>query len=142
MAAMTADNGLEIRSNEAAAFLAIQRDGPEPRPHDHRDDYWLATLSCGSLHASLRFYELEITGLAEYFEQLAADWRGWAGERRWESLEGDVALVATHDGLGTVALIARLGTEAFAIHRWTASAELLLDAGGLDPIARGARRLP
>src|SRR3954453_3136179 len=106
MAAMTADNGLEVRSNEAGAFLAIQRDGPEPRPHAHRDDYWVATLSCGSLRASLRFYELEITGLAEYFEQLDADWRGWAGERRWESLERDVALVATHDGLGTITLTA------------------------------------
>jgi hypothetical protein len=96
---------------------------------------------CGSLNASLQFYEIGVGGLAEYFEGLAVDWRGWSGERRWESLEGDVQLLAVHDGLGTITLRASLRTEAFAQHRWTASAELLLDAGGLDRLARQARRL-
>jgi hypothetical protein len=121
--------GFEIRSNEAGAFLRIERD-PE------RDDYWIAGLSCGALEASLRFYETRLGGLAEYFEALAEAWRGWSGERRWESLEGDVALVAVHDGHGTVRLRATLRTEAFSQHRWNASAELLLDAGGLDRVAR------
>jgi hypothetical protein len=56
-------------------------------------------------------------GLPEYFEALAKDWRGWSDERRWESLKGDVP------------------------HRWNTSAELLLDAGGLDELGRQARRL-
>jgi hypothetical protein len=79
--------------------------------------------------------------LAEFFADLAADWRGWKDERRWSSLEGDVELVALHDGLGTVTLTAGLGTEAFAVHRWTARAELLLDAGSLERIARESWRL-
>jgi hypothetical protein len=97
--------------------------------------------SCGPLQASLRFYEIGLGGLAEYFEALARDWRGWSGERLWTSLEDDVELVAAHDGHGTIALKARFRTEAFAQHRWTASAELLLDAGGLDRVAREARML-
>jgi hypothetical protein len=132
---------LEVRSNEAGAFLSVGRDR-SLGPHPELDDaYWNATLSCGSLHASLRFYELSLGGLAEYFEGLAYDWRGWEGERRWASLEDDVELVATHDGLGTIALVVQLRTEAFAQHRWSASAELLLDAGGLDRLAREARLL-
>ena len=133
----------EIRSNEAGAFLNVQRD-PERGPHadDLEDGYWNATLSCGPLQASLRFYEFRLGGLAEYFEGLAKEWRGWSGERRWESLEGDVALIAVHDGHGTIALRATLRTEAFAQHRWSASAELLVDAGGLDHLARQARLLP
>ena len=74
-------------------------------------------------------------------EALAKDWRGWSHEGRWESLEGDVALIAVHDGHGTIKLRASLRTEAFAEHRWSASAELLLGAGGLDQLARQARLL-
>lgn len=137
---MSTEDGFEIRSNEAGAFLAIQRDDGDRRSDDLEDGYWIATLSCGSLRASLRFYELGIGQLAEYFAELAADWRGWKDERRWSSLEGDVELVALHDGLGTITLTAGLGTD-FAVHRWTARAELLLDAGGLERIARESRRL-
>jgi hypothetical protein len=128
----------EVKSNEAGAFFAVRRDsmaGP------HADAYWNATLSCGSLQASLRFYEIRLGGLAEYFERLAREWRGWKGERRWASLEDDVELVATHNGLGTITLGVRLRTEAFAQHRWSASSQLLLDAGALDRLAREARRL-
>lgn len=140
--AMAEPASFEIRSNEAGAFLKVERDA-ERGPHndDLEDGYWNAILSCGSLHASLRFYEIRLGGLAEYFEALAEDWRGWAGERRWESLEGDVELVAAHDGRGTITLHVSLRTEAFAQHRWNASAGLLLDAGGLDHIARRARHL-
>lgn len=132
----------EIRSNEAGAFLALEPD-PKRGPHadDLEDGYWNATLSCGSLHASLRFYEIRLGGFAEYLEALAEDWRGWSGERRWESLEGDVELIAVHDGRGTITLRTHLRTEAFAQHRWNASAELMLDAGGLDRLARQARLL-
>jgi Family of unknown function (DUF6228) len=133
---------LEIRSNEAGAFLKVVKD-PKRGPHadDLEDGDWTATLSCGALEAALVFYELRLGGLPEYFEALAKDWRGWSDERRWESLEGDVALIAVHDGHGTVRLRASLRTEAFAQHRWNASAELLLDAGGLDHLARQARLL-
>jgi hypothetical protein len=132
----------EIRSNEAGAFLKIERDSKRgPHADDVEDGYWNARLSCGALQASLRFYEIRLGGLAEYFEALAEDWRGWGGERRWESLEGDAALIAVHDGHGTISLRVSLRTEAFAQHRWNASAELLLDAGRLDRIARRSRRL-
>ena len=92
---MTTEDGFEIRSNEAGAFLAIQRDGRDRRRDDVEDGYLTATLSCGSLRASLRSYEIGIGQLADYFAELAADWRGWKGERRWSSLEGDVELAAT-----------------------------------------------
>jgi len=78
---------LEIRSNEAAARLAIRRDD-DPGPHPELNDaYWTAALACGPLEASLRFYEMGMGGLGEYFAALAADWRGRDGERRWDSLE-------------------------------------------------------
>lgn len=37
-------------------------------------------------------------GLAAFFEGMAESWRGWSGERTYESTEHDLRLVATHDG--------------------------------------------
>ena len=39
---------------------------------------------------------------ARFFAELAADWRGWDGERRWRSLEGEMEIEASHDGRGHV----------------------------------------
>jgi Family of unknown function (DUF6228) len=36
--------------------------------------------------------------LVRFFEDLAASWRGWRGERTYESIEHDLRIVATHDG--------------------------------------------
>lgn len=36
--------------------------------------------------------------LAAFFVGLADDWRGWEGERVYESLEHDLRIVAVHDG--------------------------------------------
>jgi hypothetical protein len=138
---VTASDVLEIRSSEAAASLAIRRDDVRGPHSELNDGYWNARLLCGPLEASLRFYEMGLGDLSGYFAALAADWRGWEGERRWESLEGDLGLIAAHDGLGTVTLTARLRTAPFSTHRWDASAELMLDAGGLDRLARQAELL-
>jgi|tagenome__1003787_1003787.scaffolds.fasta_scaffold18085536_2 hypothetical protein len=138
---MSAEGRFEVRSNEAGAFLVIEHEG-SPGPHaELGDGYWTASLSCGSMQGSLRFYEIGLGALDEFFAGLASDWRGWKGERSWVSLEDAVELEASHDGLGTVTLKVRLRTEAFAVHRWSASAELMLDAGGLDRLAREARLL-
>ncbi len=38
--------------------------------------------------------------LADFFDGLAASWRGWEGERQWESPEYDLTIRATSDALG------------------------------------------
>lgn len=120
----------------------IRRDVDEPDDEYEREgDYWIAELSCGSLRAVLRFYDLGIQGLGTYFASLAADWRGWRDTRSWSSLEGDVELSATHNGRGTISVRTYLRTEAAAHHRWNCCSELLLDAGALDRVAREARLL-
>ena len=37
-------------------------------------------------------------GLQEFFEGLAADWRGWDGTRTWDSIEHGMTIEATHRG--------------------------------------------
>src|ERR1019366_5894320 len=64
--------------------------------------YAEACLRVPGLESRLRVsahYALGFDDLVAFFGQLAADWRGWRGERTYESLEGDLRLAATHDGM-------------------------------------------
>lgn len=63
--------------------------------------------------------------LGEFFFQLADDWRGWVGERTYETLEHDLVLRATHRG--HVHIDVRLSET--TIDGWTASASIVIDAG-------------
>jgi hypothetical protein len=125
---------LAIRSNHGSRSLTIRADAA---------DYWIAELKAEKLHAVRRFYGNGQTGLADYFAELAAEWRGWADDKNWRALEGDFWLKSTHDGKGTIALNAGLRAEPSAGDdpQWTASLVLTLDAGGLDSLARRARQL-
>lgn len=38
--------------------------------------------------------------LAEYFENLAVNWRGWNNTKTWQSIEGDLRIDATYEQLG------------------------------------------
>jgi hypothetical protein len=119
---------LVIMSNNAGDRLVIEPDRP---------DYWTATLDCSELHARRTFYEINIDSLPHFLAGLAAGWRGWEGERNWQSLESDVELTATHNGLGTIALAVTLRNDVSS--GWNARALLTLDAGtALDQLAREA----
>ena len=59
------------------------------------------TIRDVDLEAGKSVYEGYTDGferLARFFDDLAASWRGWTGERIYESIEHDLRLVATHDG--------------------------------------------
>jgi hypothetical protein len=69
--------------------------------------------------------------LAGFFSDLAADWRGWAGKRRWASLEGEMAIEAWHDGRAhvMVAVTLRPARRAHAQDAWAARVVFTLEAG-------------
>ena len=59
------------------------------------------TLQDSDLNAGRGVYEGYADGfgpLADFFRDLAEHWRGWDGERTYESIEHDLRIVATHDG--------------------------------------------
>lgn len=64
--------------------------------------------------------------LLRFFEGMADDWRGWDGERSYESLEGDLRLSARHDGHMRLVVELREWTGPTG---WTARADLILDPG-------------
>lgn len=101
-------------------------------------------IAAPGLEAAVEVYEHEdgetLRGLASLFEELARSWRGWQGDQRWSSLEGELTITATHDGLGTVELRALLRElESDVLGWWSASISVFVDAGALDELARRAR---
>ena len=86
-----------------------------------------ACLRVPGLEARSRVYDTGFDGLAAFFGQLAADWRGWDGERVYESLERNLRLVATHDG--HVQLAVQLWQEPRWQAGWSAAAVIMLDPG-------------
>ena len=56
------------------------------------------TSVCTPNTATRRAWEHRWVGLADYFAALESDWRGWKGQRVYESTEDDLRLTATHDG--------------------------------------------
>ncbi len=111
---------------------------------DHRDPaYFTARLSVEDLEASVRFYEPRgfLLGLGDYFASVEQDWRGWKGEKTWESVEGELSLTAIHDGLGHITLTAELRNRFNPPSRqWLARGALSLEAGALGPLAQAAAR--
>ena len=85
-----------------------------------------ACLRVPGLEARSRVYDTGFDGLAAFFGQLAADWRGWDGERTYESLESDLRLTATHDGY--VRLAVQLWQQA-GRQGWSVAAVISLEPG-------------
>jgi hypothetical protein len=86
-------------------------------------------LRVPGLDASRQIWAHYATGFDElvaFFNGLAADWRGWQGERTYESLEHDLRLTAAHDG--HVHLLVQLPQTAL-LDEWSATGVVQLDPG-------------
>ena len=112
--------GREARS---LRFEAVQRG-----PHG---EIWsvMVRLRVPGLDASLRVPPHYATGfedLVAFVNGLASDWRGWQGERAYESLEHDLRVTATHDG--HIRLVVQL-RETSVPDGWSATGVVQLDPG-------------
>jgi uncharacterized protein DUF6228 len=69
--------------------------------------------------------------LRDFLAGLAKDWRGWQGARTWTSMEGEMTLEASHDGLGhvTIAVTLRRAERPGDPDAWSARIVLTLEAG-------------
>jgi len=67
------------------------------------------------------------SSLAPFFVDLASSWRGFDGAKEYQSVEGELLLVCTHDGLGSVRCEATLRRP--APPEWALSVTLTWGAG-------------
>ncbi len=79
---------------------------------------------------------------ADWFEGLARDWRGWAGERVFND-DAVATLRATHDGVGgvTLAMDVRGRLTYDSLGEWKLRTWVRVEPGALDSIARGVRAI-
>ena len=123
---------LVLKSSRDDGVLEVRRDKP---------DWWVVSLALPRLRATKQVdsapYRRE--RLAAFFRRLADDWRGWSDAREWGSIEGDLELEATHDGLGHVALRVRLRN--WLDPEWQCEGVIWLDAGQLESVVREAERI-
>ncbi|MGW8954974.1 DUF6228 family protein [Streptomyces sp. NPDC055709] len=67
--------------------------------------------------------------LAPFLEKLAEDYRGWDGERSWQTNDGDIMVSAVFRAGGHVGLTWTLRPWPEAAGGWTASVTTWLEAG-------------
>jgi Family of unknown function (DUF6228) len=101
------------------------------------DDYLVAVVSSRGLHAEALVGTYMPIGFANFFTEMAVEWKGWAGHRGWNSLEDEIGLRATSERTGHVFLevVLQAGSPA----RWRATMTLLVEAGQLEQLADRAR---
>ena len=113
----------------------------EPEYENGEIEHYYVSIRENDFEANLRVYAFDPKneGLPKFFSELALDWKGWDGIRRWASLEGEFEICCTHDGLGHVETEATLRSSPYT-HSWTAQVRFELSAGSLDEIAIGLRK--
>ncbi|GAA1096793.1 hypothetical protein GCM10009668_11950 [Nocardioides dubius] len=112
----------------------------DPQARDASPSDFLTVAVVGpDLRASRQVYagwENGFSTLAAFFADLADHWRGWSGQRVFESIEGDLRILATHDG--HVNLQVRLW-ETTEPHGWRVESEIRVDAG--EALSRAANEV-
>jgi hypothetical protein len=79
--------------------------------------------------------------LVAYVEDLAQNWQGWDGQKEYQSLQRELRISATHDGVGHVRLEVTLKGQG-DIDPWRTTVIVVTDPGTqMDEAAQDARNL-
>lgn len=126
-----------IKDVESSA--SIQFEGEIPRGLTGYDGCsFVIRFSSMPLNAAVDAYDIRPDRWADFFADIAENWRGWKGTKEHASLEGHLRLEATSDSSGHIRLFIELrGVEVANV--WVAKASIGLEAGQLEGLARSAR---
>ncbi len=69
-------------------------------------EYFRVTIRSNNLLSFTDVYAFDPfdSNLVRFFEDVAENWQGFDGEKKWSSLEGEFILICTSDNLGHFAL--------------------------------------
>ena len=141
------DNGsrrlaaMEIKIGRDDEFLLLSDEFEDSSTRSEEGELWriCAELSLPGLRASTQagiVWGVDAS-LSEYFDDLAQNWRGWKGVKKWEAYEGGLGLFCTSDRLGHITVTVELSEP--PPDGWLARGNVPLDAGQLEPLAREMR---
>lgn len=102
-------------------------------------EFYLVTLRGDHFEASIKVYAFVPDGhnLPKFFDDLAYIWKGWDGQKKWSSLEGEFELSCEHDEIGHIATTAKICSRG---ESWTGQISFNLPPGELEEIAKSINR--
>jgi hypothetical protein len=101
--------------------------------HSAEEVAFIVTLHSAWLNAETQMTTYVYGPPTKFFDDMAASWRGWEGEKTWGEIESRVELRATIDKLGHITMTVHLRQDAGLTGR--ATEVVMLDAGGLERLA-------
>jgi hypothetical protein len=87
------------RGTPTAVFRSVSR---EESDDPYASSSFVVELCSDGLNSTRSVFMLSLDwdALASLFSDLANGWRGWEGEKSWESIEHDLTITAVSDSLG------------------------------------------
>ena len=104
---------------------------------DMKGDEFHASLTSPGYSGTVKVWEAD--GLVDLFTFMEKNWKGWNGEEKWSSVEGEFSIACTHDKLGHITLSIEMHQDFGSLEPWRLKASLVVDAGQLDVISKDAR---
>jgi len=114
-------DSLVIKSYNNSSFLELSL---------FNKDYLIAKLSTKRLQAELNVYLYMSPSIAGFFGDLATNWNGWKGIKKWSSFEGELSIEASCDSTGHITFIINLSNGAPPY--WQVQATITCSAGQLE----------
>ena len=110
-------------------------------PHREGEGWYsfLAHLDHNGLSAEVRVHDHDVESLPRLFEEMAREYRGWKGEKKWFATEDQLSLTCTSDRTGHAFILITMRPDNY--ETWEVEAHLQLDAAQHEQIARHLRRL-
>ena len=99
---------------------------------DLEGSYYVVSFKGRAIQLAVKVYAIEGTGfkdtasLVKLFETMANNWKGWKGKLTWESLEGEMKIVAKSDSRGH-AILDLTFQDFLGQTPWSADVELTLE---------------
>ena len=125
------DTSLEIKSSVSSATLQFEKSGA---------DSLVVRVSRPEVSATFEVYYEEFSGLVELLESVGRDWRGWSGNRVWESDEGTVLISCKTDCRGHVFLTVSLRKDFGQPEPWLVQFQLNTEPAQIEILARQMRK--
>jgi len=96
-----------------------------------------AAFRCLGAEAACEIEDYEAGNWSAYFEEIAANWKGWSGEMCSRTYQDSLSITATADHFGHISLAVALRTAVPPV--WAFEASITLESGQLNAIASQAK---
>ena len=126
-------SSVTIKSNSGTNQLTFTDFIGEFEPS--QSNYFTVAVIIDTVKASRKVYLDQPEKIVNFFDFIARHWQGWSGESKYESIEGELAFIAEHNGKSAVNLQINLRSF-YPENDWFLSATIQIELGQLETISK------